>query len=281
MMELNECPALKIGDEEVSLYDVMRIAKLTGQLQFIDDAIEATIIRQTAAQRGIEVSDEELQQAADDFRIARELQDTEATQSWLEANRLSWEDWELLLEDQLIADKVREMLTAGRVEQRFAEQGLSFDAAAISRLVLEDEGIARELRAQIIDDGADFHALARQYSIDVVTKLAGGYAGLVSRPELEPAVEAAVFGSEPGKIVGPIKSDDGWLLIKVESLHPAVLDDAMRETIMSLLFREWLSERRLNVRISIPLLEPSGAPYEEPEPLRKTGRLPPIESLRQ
>jgi putative peptide maturation system protein len=278
MIELSECPALRVKDEDVSLYAVLRIAKLTGQLQFIDDAIEATLIRQHAASQGIEVSDEELQQAADDFRVARDLHDAEATKTWLEARKLSYEDWELLLEDQLIAHKLREVLTAGRVEQHFVEQRLAFDTAAISRLVLKEEGIARELRAQIIDDGADFHTLAREHSIDA-SRLAGGYAGLVRRPELEAAVEAAVFGAKPGKIVGPFKRDDGWEVIKVESLHPAVLDDSMREAIKSLLFREWLKERRLNARINIPLLEPSQAPYEL-EPVRRTGRLPPIESMR-
>lgn len=280
MIELSEFLALKVKDEEISLYDVLRIAKLTGHLQFIDDAVEATIIRQTALTQSIEVSDEELQQAADDFRSARELHDSEDTQGWLETHLLSYEDWELLLEDQVIAHKLREVLTAGRVEQRFAEQRLSLDAAAISRLVLKEEGIARELRAQIIEDGADFHALARQYSIDAATRPAGGYAGLVHRPELEAAVEAAVFGAQAGKIVGPLKTDDGWELIKLESLHPAVLDDSTREKIKSTLFSEWLSERRLNMSISIPLLEPSTAPYDEAEAVRKTGRLPSIEGMR-
>jgi parvulin-like peptidyl-prolyl isomerase len=81
---------------------------------------------------------------------------------------------------------------------------LHFDKAAISRLVLADEGVARELRAQIVEDGADFHALTREYSIHAETRPAGGYAGLVIRTDMEPALEAAVFGSQPGKIVGPI-----------------------------------------------------------------------------
>lgn len=278
MIELSECPALRVKDEDVSLYAVLRIAKLSGQLQFIDDAIEATLIRQNAASQGIKVSDEELQQAADDFRLARDLHDAEATTTWLEARKLSYEDWESLLEDQLIAHKLRAVLTAGRVEQYFAEQRLAFDAAAISRLVLNEEGIARELRAQIVDDGADFHALARQHSNDA-SRLAGGYVGLVRRPELEAAVEAAIFGAKPGQIVGPLKRDDGWELIKVESLHPAVLDDATREAIESLLFREWLNERRLTARINIPLLEPAEA-SDELEPVRRTGCLPPPESSR-
>jgi len=256
MIKLSECSALRVKDEDVSLDAVLRIAKLKDQLQFIEDAIEATLIRQNAASRGIGVSDEELQQAADTFRVARDLHDVEATKTWLEARSLSYEDWELLLEDQIIAHKLREALVASRVEQYFAEQRLSFDTATISRLVSKEEGIARELRAQIVDDAADFHALAREHSIDA-SRLAGGYVGQVRRSDLEAVVEAAIFSAKPGKIIGPTKTDEGWELIKVESLHPAVLDDSLREAIKSLLFREWLNERRRNTRISIPLLDSS------------------------
>jgi len=256
MIELSECLALRVKDEDVSLYALLRIAKLKGQLQFIEDAIEATLIRQNATSRGIGVSDEELQKAADEFRVARDLQDVEATNTWLEARRLSHEDWELLLEDLIIAHKLREALTAGRVEQHFAEQRLAFDTATISRLVSKEEGIAKELRAQIVDDDADFHTLAREHSIDA-NRLAGGYVGPVRRSDLGAVAEAAIFSAKPGKVIGPIKTDDGWELIKVESLHPAVLDDSLREEIKSLLFREWLNERRRNTRISIPLLESS------------------------
>jgi parvulin-like peptidyl-prolyl isomerase len=72
---------------------------------------------------------------------------------------------------------------------------------------------------------------------------------------MEAGMEAAVFGAHPGKTVGPIKTYDGWELVKVEALHPATLDDAMRETIKSVLFAEWLTQRRLKAKISMPLLE--------------------------
>ena len=142
MIKLSECSALRVKDEDVSLDAVLRIAKLKDQLQFIEDAIEATLIRQNAASRGIGVSDEELQQAADTFRVARDLHDVEATKTWLEARSLSYEDWELLLEDQIITHKLREALVASRVEQHFAEQRLSFDTATISRLVSKEELLA-------------------------------------------------------------------------------------------------------------------------------------------
>lgn len=263
MASLSEYVALEVNDEQVSLYDLLILAKLNRTLGFIESGIDAELIRQAAEQQGIEVADEELQQAADDFRAARELNDSDATERWLAANRLSYEDWEFLLEQQIVARKLRSAVTSDGVEQCFAERRLSFDAATVSRIVLSEEGVARELRAQIVEDGADFHALAREHSIDASTRMAGGFAGMMHRSEMEAALESAVFGAQPGKVIGPLKTDEGWQLIKLESLHPAVLDDAMRETIRSLLFEEWLSEQRRKARISIPLLEE--ADEAEPE----------------
>jgi putative peptide maturation system protein len=201
------------------------------------------------------VSDEELQLAADDFRAAHELYEAEATEAWLAARRLTFADWESLIENNLLREKLCEAITAGKIEQHFAENKLAFDAAEISRLVVADEDIARELRVEITEEDGDFHSLARSYSIDGATRMAGGYAGKFKRADMEAIVEAAVFGASPGKVLGPFKSDDGWHLIKVETVHRAELDDALRETIKTQVFAEWLEERLRKAEIKIPLLK--------------------------
>lgn len=259
--------ALEINGDSICLQQVLRFAKSCGQSTFINDAIDAALIRQEATKRNIRVSDEEFQLAADSFRTQRDLYSLEATEDWLASNCLSHAEWEAQIEDEIIRVKLCDVLTGGSVEKYFTEQRLSFDAATISRLVLKEEGVARELRAQIIEDGADFHALAREYSIDLATRPAGGYSGLVRRSEMVPVMEAAVFGAQPGQTIGPLKTSEGWALVKLEILRPATLDDAMRKTIKSILFSEWLRGQRLEARISIPLLD---AQAEELEPTTKS-----------
>ena len=254
---LNDYVALEVNGEQVGLESVLRQAKFTGDLQFLHDAVEMEIIRQAAAKQGLEVSDEELQQAADDFRIQHELHDVEATESWLAANHLSYEAWEASLEEQALKHKLRDALTAQKIEQHFVENRLTFDTANLSQIIVKDEGVARELRAQIVEDGADFHALARQFSIDEATKLASGFVGTVRRTEMEAVIEAAVFGAPPGQVVGPFKTDAGWALIKIEASRRGLLDDATREAIKAQLFDEWLQEQRRKARITFPLLEES------------------------
>jgi len=264
MSDLSEYVALEINGEEYTLSEVLLTAKGNGSLEFLQEAIDAAIIRQEAAERAIAVSDEELQSAADEFRGAHDLYDITATEAWLTARRLTSEDWESFIEGNVLRQKLREAVTANRIEQHFAVNKLSFDAAELSRLVVPDEEVAKELRAQIVDDGADFHLLAREHSIDAATRPAGGYAGKLKRADLEAVVESAVFGAQTGSVIGPFKLEDGWHLIKIESLQRAALDDALRETIKEQVFAEWFEERLRKAKIKIPLLEAAEA---TPEPL--------------
>ncbi|HEY0080763.1 MAG TPA: peptidylprolyl isomerase [Pyrinomonadaceae bacterium] len=254
MASLSEYVALEVNDEDVSLSEVLRLAKFVGNLKFLSDAIDAALVGQAAEELQVEITDEELQQAADEFRLARELHDAEATERWLAAQHLSYEDWEAMLEAEVTRRKLRERLTKGRIEQHFAEQRLAFDVAALSRIVAESEDVARELRVQVVEEGADFHALARQFSIDEATRAAGGYAGLFRRAELETAVEPVVFGASAGKVVGPFKTDDGWTLYKVEQVRRATLDEETRAAIETHLFDEWLGEQRRKAKIGLPIL---------------------------
>ena len=254
MSELTEYVALKVNGEEISLYEVLLPAKGQGNLEFLQEAINAAIVRQEAARYAIQVTEVELQSAADEFRAAHDLYDVTALEAWLAAKRLTFEDWESFIEGNVLRQNLREAVTADKVEQHFAVNKLAFDAAELSRLVIGEEDIARELRAQIIEEGADFHALARSYSLDVSTRPAGGYTGKLKRADMEAAVESAIFGAQPGNVVGPFKLEDGWHLIKIESLHRAELDDVLREVIKEEVFAEWFEERLRRAEIKIPML---------------------------
>src|SRR6185436_6064562 len=98
MTTLDKYTALLVNDEAISLAAVLRLAKLAGQLKFMQNATDAALIRQTAEQRGITASDDELQQAADEFRLARGLHDVDTLEAWLRARQLSFSDWEASLE---------------------------------------------------------------------------------------------------------------------------------------------------------------------------------------
>ncbi len=244
---MDERPAIRVDGEEISLHDVLSGAKFRGDLDFIRQAVDAALIRAAAAQRGISVDDEELQQAADEFRAARKLYAAQATFDWLAAHHLEQEDWEEQVENKILRQKVRRAVVEGQIDQHFAENRLAFDAATVAWIVIPEESVARELRAQCMEDRVPFYEIVQQFP-------AGRFTGKVRRSGMERLAASAVFGAQPGEIAGPVRTEQGWLLALVEAIHPATLDEQTREEVAAALFADWLEQRRQEVKIETPVL---------------------------
>ncbi len=75
--------------------------------------------------------------------------------------------------------------------------------------------------AKLARSGADFATLAKKYSEDPGSKDKGGDLGWFERGRMVKEFENAVFSHKPGEIVGPIKSQFGYHIIKVEGFRPA------------------------------------------------------------
>jgi len=76
-------------------------------------------------------------------------------------------------------------------------------------------GVAKIARA-----GGDFASLAEKHSDDPGSKDKGGDLGWFGRGRMVPEFDEAVFGAKPGDIVGPVRSQYGYHIIKVEGFRP-------------------------------------------------------------
>lgn len=252
-MSLREVTAVRLNGEEASLNKVLRLARLRNSFAALDEKIETMLVKQAASELGITVSDDELQAGVDEFRTSRGLFTSQSTLEWLEQQRIELDDLEELVEAMIITAKVREAVSTGRVEKFFSENLLSFESVIISQILVQEEGEARELLQQISDEGADFNSLAREYSIDEATRLAGGFVGTVARSMLNPETEAAVFGAAAGDVVGPLQTGNTYYLIKIEKLNKPTLSPQTEEQIKSALYREWLAARYQKSAVEITI----------------------------
>lgn len=149
--------------------------------------------------------------------------------------------------------KFADQVTRNKVEKYFAENHTRFDRAHLRHIVVDKDGIARELLSQIVEEGADFADLARQHSLDQRTRAIGGDLGIVSRTALPPVVAAAVFTARNGDILGPLKNAGAYLLMKVEDIFLGQLDGPTTATIQQILFREWVAEQVHNGKVEMKL----------------------------
>ncbi|MGK7883732.1 MAG: peptidylprolyl isomerase [Crocosphaera sp.] len=231
--------AIAITDEEI-----LKQVKLSGKMpEIIEGILSRQIIAQEANRIAIEVETEELQQAADQFRLANNLQSAEETHKWLEKNQLSVEYFEEMLYCSIISVKLANHLFSDKIEPYFYQNQLNYTEVIMYEIILDDEDLAMELYYAIDEDEISFWDVAHQYIKDEELRRKGGYLERVKRHELKPEISAAVFAANPPQILKPIMTSQGVHLIFVEQIIQPKLDQKKRYQILNDLLSEWLKEK--------------------------------------
>jgi len=221
--------------------EVCRALAMMGQLdEVLLEALRTRCLPEWAEGLGVEVTDEEVQAIADEYRAAHGLHEAEETERFLARAGLSEEEFFAYCRAQALRRAARDKLgTEEAVREHFLAHPGDFDQARISRIVVGELELANELRMRVAEDGEDFHVLARTYSEDAEGRWAGGYAGLVRREDLGPEAAARVFTSAPQSLVGPVSEGEQHVLILVEEVLKSRLDDEAQEEIKGRLLADW------------------------------------------
>ena len=234
---------IKISDRDL-IYE----AKLAGKIpSLIRGIIRRRIIEAHVKKAGIEPSAAELQQAADKFRMIEHLESAEATNKWLQELHLSVDDFEDLVTQDLLANKLAQHLFADRVEQFFHQNLLDYSAATFYEIMLEDRDLAMELFYSLQEGDLSFADVAQQYIADPEFRRRGGYVGTVGRKQLRPEISAAIFAAKPPQLIKPVITAVGVHLIQVAEIIEPKLDERLHHQILTELFERWLSEKVLEI----------------------------------
>lgn len=118
-------------------------------------------------------------------------------------------------------------------------------ARATFRIITVDE---KEKAAQLLselENGADIEALVEEHSVDPY-RARGGLVSRISRFDLDRRVSEIVFGLQVGEAAGPVQTDLGWSVVKVESFEEADLErlEDLEPTLRGLVRQRKASEAR-------------------------------------
>ncbi len=230
--------------------DILHIVKQYCQIpELIEKIVTRKIIEHSVSEMGIKAETEELQQAADNFRLMNQLKSSQDTWKWLGKYALSLDNFEELVYSNLLADKLVEHLFADKVEPYFFENQLDYAGALIYEVVLDDEDLAMELFYAIKESETTFYNVAHQYIQDIELRRKCGYLGKVNRQDLKPEISAAVFAAKPPQLLKPIITSKGVHLIMVEEIIQPELSEKLRYKIMSEFFAKWLKQQIEHVEV--------------------------------
>lgn len=230
--------------------DILHQVKLSCQIpEIIEGIVTRKIIADTVENAGIIIETEELQKAADQFRLMNQLQNADETWAWLQKYNLSLDDFEEIIYSNLIANKLVQHLFANKVEPYFFEHQLDYAGVVMYEVVLDDEDLAMELFYAIKEDEISFYEVANQYIQDKELRRKCGYRGKVNRQDLKSEISAAVFAANPPQLLKPICTSKGVHLILVEEIIQPELDEKLIFQIISALFVDWVKNKIKAVEI--------------------------------
>ncbi len=103
----------ELAELEVTVGEIVKHIRMTGVFaSALREVVQRKVTRAAAEEAGLTVSDEELQSAADGFRVANGLNKADQTQAWLAAAGVDVETLENWLETNLLISKFRDKLEA-------------------------------------------------------------------------------------------------------------------------------------------------------------------------
>jgi parvulin-like peptidyl-prolyl isomerase len=237
---------VRIDDEVVDVGEFIRLLKLNGQFDgLIEQLVRDKVTVRAAQKSGVELSADEIQTRADQFRRIRGLHRAADMNNYLDALNVSLDEFEVFITDTLYQEKMLDRVgTEREIEEYFQLNSPKFDSIEVSHIVLDTEGSAKEMISYLNDDPGSFAEMAREHSV-ADTRDQGGAIGRVMRGQMKPEIEAKVFNAEAGDLLGPFVSADGssYEIFAVTAKNPARLDEDVSAEIRRLLREEWMLAR--------------------------------------
>lgn len=233
---------------------------------FLAQRIDRELLLAEAARLQLSVSPEEMRQARDSHLDRYPPGDFE---HMLAEKGLSAEDWQRLLSEELLVEKVlarqvrdKISISEDAIAAYFAEHRLDFarpEQVRARQITVGDETTGRQV-LQKLRRGLAFADAAQRYSVSPDAEQ-GGDLGTFARGEMPEAFDRTVFGLPAGRISDLVRSEYGFHIFLVEEHLPALqptlktsrteIRAILRQQQEEELYRNWLQELREKAAIEV------------------------------
>ncbi len=272
-METDAMPGVKkMGEEE------RRKVFKENESAFLDALIDYKLQLQEARELGVRVSDEDTRSAIEGIKSKYSMNDAQFRES-LKAEGYTFEEYKKRLQEQILLSKVvnqqirnKVLVTDADVDaflaanptfegsaERFHLHQIFFKQPAEASGRADVERRAGEAHAKI-KNGADFGAVAREYSEDSLRET-GGDLGFIDKASLAKEFTSALSNMKTGEVSAPFWTNAGLHIIRLDEKEgkrsATDLREQARRELQDRKFREryatWIKLLRENAFIDIRL----------------------------
>ncbi len=233
---MNE-PILQVGEQAIYADE---IPALLSRYQMMSQVWRGIIIDKAIAD--IPCTESERAIAIQEFEKYYQITSTEVKQVWLRNHGMTLEGMEDLAIRNLKIYKFKKANFSNKVNSFFLKKKASYDQVIYSLIRTKDKGLASEVYFRIQAGEQSFAELAGEYSQGIESHT-GGVLGPVSFTQIHPNIARVLAVSKPGQLWAPNHIEGYFIIVRLEKLLPARLDDVMRRKLLDELFDYWVDEQ--------------------------------------
>lgn len=185
---------------------------------------------------------EEKASACEQFYEKWQLTSQLRRQQWLELYEMTPEQLETIAIRELRIEKFKQANWEPKIESHFLKRKSSLNKVIYSLIRTKDEELADELYFRLQEGEQSFTELARQFSQGPEAK-SGGWCGPVELGKISPKLAEMLYGSKAGQLWRPTRLGEWLVIVRLEILIPALLDESMRQRLLDEFFEAWLKEK--------------------------------------
>lgn len=189
----------------------------------------------------VECTTEEVETAKKEYLTQNRLTDPQRIQAWLKYNQLSQEDFETIAVRSYKLKKFKQDTWGSKIESYFLQRKRDLDQVVYSLLRTKDNNTATELYFRLQNGESSFEELAQNYSEGPEAQTRG-IVGPVAVTTPHEKIAKMLVSSEVGQLWPPVRIGEWNIIVRLEKLISAQLDESIRQKLLNELFAKWLEE---------------------------------------
>ncbi|MBD2608489.1 glycosyltransferase [Scytonema hofmannii FACHB-248] len=239
-IEIIKSPSTEVLQVNNRKVTAQEIVPLLIQYQMLPKLKQELVIEEAIA--SFTCTPEEEAKCHEEFCQQHQLTSEIKRQSWLQEQGLTEAQFIELTTRKFRVEKFQKATWGSCLESYFRQRKQQLDQVIYSLIRLKDADLAREIYFRLLEDEQPFAELARQYSQGTEVST-GGLIGPVPFSSPHPKLAQILTISQLGQLSPPTRIGEWWIIVRLEKLLPAKLDEAMKEKLLNELFTTWLQEQ--------------------------------------
>ena len=207
-------------------------------------------IKKTQNIEAITIKEEEINNILQNFCNERKIKTEDQLLTWLKENKLSKRTLVEKLSIPFKTISYARNTFKNKINSYFLKKKDELDQFTYSLIRLSNKNQADEIFFRIQDEEESFSDLAFKYSEGFEKKM-NGLVGPISISKAHPKISQLLKSSAEGELHPPIQIDQWFIILRLESYQPAILDEIMEQKIALEIYEQSLESESRNIIESI------------------------------